>query len=301
MKENEGQLLFYVDLENESLVDKSESKGKQEGEDLEDELQGSKHPILLNQYPICPNHSLFLLFAEEGLPQVLSDELLLLLLQVFKLSSNPSLRIGYNSMGADCISNSLHFHVVYSDLLFQDANGQNVFPIENAEKSLFFRSSLKHKTEDEVNMYNCGVRFGELTGWPVRTLVLSPDISGESEGASLEDAQEALAHTAGVVLNYLIDKNIPHNILIADEGMTLYIIPRKFDLLIENVNFFTSFETLCGFVKCKVETAFKNMKADEFSKRVNGGVSLKESEFETIKKELVEKFLGEYEGEVIKQ
>jgi hypothetical protein len=301
LKENEGQLLFYVDLENESLVDKSESKGKQEGEDLEDELQGSKHPILLNQYPICPNHSLFLLFAEEGLPQVLSDELLLLLLQVFKLSSNPSLRIGYNSMGADCISNSLHFHVVYSDLLFQDANGQNVFPIENAEKSLFFRSSLKHKTEDEVNMYNCGVRFGELTGWPVRTLVLSPDISGESEGASLEDAQEALAHTAGVVLNYLIDKNIPHNILIADEGMTLYIIPRKFDLLIENVNFFTSFETLCGFVKCKVETAFKNMKADEFSKRVNGGVSLKESEFETIKKELVEKFLGEYEGEVIKQ
>jgi hypothetical protein len=43
-------------------------------------VQGTKHPILLNQYPICPNHSLFLLFAEEGLPQVLSDELLLLLL-----------------------------------------------------------------------------------------------------------------------------------------------------------------------------------------------------------------------------
>ena len=204
-------------------------------------------------------------------------------------------------MGADCISNSLHFHLVYSDLLFQDANGQNVFPIENADKNLFFRSSLKHKDEGEVNMYSCGVRFGELIGWPVRALVLSPDISGENEGASLEDAQEALSHTAGVVLNYLIDKNIPHNILIADEGMTLYIIPRKFDLLIENVNFFTSFETLCGFVKCKVDSAFKNMKADEFSKRVNAGVSLKESEFDVIKKELVDKFLSEYEGEVIQQ
>lgn len=203
-------------------------------------------------------------------------------------------------MGADCISNSLHFHVVYSDLLFQDATGQSVFPIENAEKRLFFRSSLKHKSEDEVNMYNCGVRFGEVVGWPVKTLILSPDINGEGE-ASLEDAQEALSHTAGVVLNYLIDKNIPHNILIADEGMTLYIIPRKFDLLIENVNFFTSFETLCGFVKCKLEPAFKNMKADEFSKRVSSGVSLKESEFEAIKKELVEKFLGEYEGEIIQQ
>ena len=156
--------------------------------------------------------------------------------------------------------------------------GQTVFPIENGEKSLFFVSSLKHKASDEINMYNCGVRFGEVKGWPVHTLVLSPDISGESD-ATLEDAQEALAHTAGVVLNYMIDKNIPHNVLISDEGMTLYIIPRKFDLLIENVNFFTSFETLCGFIKCKVELGYKSMKYDEFCKRVNNGVSLKDTEF----------------------
>lgn len=38
--------------------------------------------------------------------------------------------------------------------------------------------------------------------------------------------------------------------------MTLYIIPRKFDLLIENVSFFTSFETLCGFIKFKTEAAY---------------------------------------------
>lgn len=224
-------------------------------------------------------HSLFLLFAEEGLPQVLSDELLLLLLQLFKLSGNPHLRIGYNSMGADCIANNLHFHLVYSDKLFEDVTGQTAFPIENAEKSLFFVSSLKHKSSEEINMYNCGVRFGEVKGWPVHTLILSPDISGERE-TTLEDAQDALAHTAGVVLNYMIDKNIPHNVLIADEGMTLYIIPRKFDLLIENVNFFTSFETLCGFIKCKVELGYKSMKYDEFTKRLSSGVSLKDTEFE---------------------
>jgi len=56
----------------------------------------------------------------------------------------------------------------------------------------------------------------------------------------------------------LIDQNIPHNILVADEGMTLYIIPRKFDMLIENVQFFTSFESLCGFVKCKSSDAYQN-------------------------------------------
>ena len=101
-------------------------------------------------------------------------------------------------------------------------------------------------------MYQCGVRFGEvLGGWPVKTLVLSPETDGEN--TSLEDGQEALAHAAGVVLNHLIDKNIPHTLLIAEEGMTIYIIPRKFDLLIDGVNFSTSFETLSGFIKCKSE------------------------------------------------
>lgn len=81
--------------------------------------------------------------------------------------------------------------------------------------------------------------------------------------------------------------------------MTLYIIPRKFDLLIENVNFFTSFETLCGFVKCKIESSYKGMKYEEFYKRVNNGVSLKDAEFNTIKQELIEKFMSEYDGEII--
>ena len=101
------------------------------------------------------------------------------------------------------------------------------------------------------------------------------------------------------MLNYLIDKNIPHNILIADEGMTMYIIPRKFDLLIDNVSFFTSFETLCGFIKCKTEVSYKNMKSEDFKKRVQQGVSLKENEFDGIKRELIEKFMSEYEGEII--
>ena len=101
------------------------------------------------------------------------------------------------------------------------------------------------------------------------------------------------------MLNHLIDRNIPHNLLIADEGMTIYIIPRKFDLLIDGVNFFTSFESLCGFVKCKNESSYRAMKQDDLCKRLNAGVSLKESEFATLKTELVQKFLTEYDGEEV--
>ena len=105
-----------------------------------------------------------------------------------------------------------------------------------------------------------------------------------------------MAHCAGIVLNYLIDMNIPHNILIADEGMTLYIIPRKFDLLIENVSFFTSFESLCGFIKCKTESAFQGCSYDEIKKQMVQSVSVGDTDFDRMKNELVEKFMKEYEG-----
>jgi hypothetical protein len=111
--------LFYLDLENEAIVDKDKAQHLAAGHDSEDaDEPQSMHPMLFNQYPMCKDHSLMLLFAQEGLPQVLSDELLLLVLQMFKLTDKPQLRIGYNSMGADCIINNLHMHVFTTQNLF---------------------------------------------------------------------------------------------------------------------------------------------------------------------------------------
>lgn len=130
-------------------------------------------------------------------------------------------------------------------------------------------------------MYNCGVRFGEILNFPVKALLISPDIVFED--TSLEDAQEALAHACGVVINHMIDQNIPHNILITDEGMTVYVIPRKFDMLIENVGFFTSFESVCGFVKLKTQQAFDNCDESQVLKQMKEQVSLDDNEFKNLK------------------
>jgi hypothetical protein len=64
VKENQNNILFFIDLENETIVEK---EGDQE-QNLEEELQGGMHPVLINQYPLCKNHSIFLMFAHEGLP-----------------------------------------------------------------------------------------------------------------------------------------------------------------------------------------------------------------------------------------
>ncbi len=146
-------------------------------------------------------------------------------------------------------------------------------------------------------MYNIGVRFGEVQGWPVQALIISPDIGDEE--ASLEDAQEALAHAAGVVINYLINENIPHNVLFADEGMTVYLIPRKFDLLIEGVQFFTSFETLCGMIKFKTEAAYQGASAMAIADQLANQVSFSPTEFKKLKQDIVNKFMTEYSGEVM--
>jgi len=134
-------------------------------------------------------------------------------------------------------------------------------------------------------MYSCPVRFGEVgEDWPMKCLLLSPDIGeDQQQDTALEDAQEALAHTAGIVLNYLIDQNIPHNILITDDGMTLYVIPRKFDLLIERVAFHTSFESLCGFVKFKNKQAYDNVEHDDLFEQLKSDVSLSGPDFERMK------------------
>lgn len=92
LEKNEKLIMFSIDLENETIIDRTGGAGEETklpstGESYGGEqMSESKHPVLLNQYPVCKYHSLFLLFPDAGLPQVLSDELLVLLLQIFKLS-----------------------------------------------------------------------------------------------------------------------------------------------------------------------------------------------------------------------
>jgi len=209
------------------------------------------------------------------------------------MTEKSSLRLGYNSMGADCAINNLHFHLVDTEKIFGSAEA--VFPIEEAEKKLFFTCNLQHIDKSELNMYNCGVRFGELLNWPVQTLLLSPELGSGTE--TLDDAQEALTHAAGVVINHMIETNMPHNILIADEGMTMYIMPRKFDLLLdESVNFYTSFESLSGFAKYKTEAAYEQAQSgNPLAETLAAHVSLDTDEWENFKGQLMEKFSQEYE------
>lgn len=86
-------MLFYVDIENETIkesLDPNNSDFKEE--DLEEEITQGAHPIVLNVFPICRKHVLMALFSEQGLPQLLSDELISLILDMFRISGNKHLK-----------------------------------------------------------------------------------------------------------------------------------------------------------------------------------------------------------------
>ena len=64
---------------------------------------------------------------------------------------------------------------------------KETLPIEQGTKKLFFKTNLKHKNKEEINMYNCSVRFGEISDWPVKTLILSPDLDSVGDGENREE------------------------------------------------------------------------------------------------------------------
>jgi hypothetical protein len=64
LEQNEKQILFFINFEEEEIIEKDQYSLS---ESNNEKIEGC-HPILFNQYPICKNHSLILLFAFEGLP-----------------------------------------------------------------------------------------------------------------------------------------------------------------------------------------------------------------------------------------
>ena len=97
-KVNPKEILFSVNLDEESIITKEKMQKDQEdinfdNNQLNDEIsEFSLHPVLANISPICKYHSLLPLFPEEELPQVIGSDILVLLLQAFKMSNSESLR-----------------------------------------------------------------------------------------------------------------------------------------------------------------------------------------------------------------
>lgn len=79
------------------------------------EVDADQHLMIINNSPIEYGHSLLVPSINSCLPQILSEEALLLSMETAMLSSHRGFRLGFNSLCAYSSVNHLHFHLWYSE------------------------------------------------------------------------------------------------------------------------------------------------------------------------------------------
>ena len=157
--------------------------------------------VFINVSPIEYGHVLLVPRVLDCLPQQATPDTVLSCLAFVKASKNPYFRAGFNSLGAYGTINHLHFQAYYLHA---------PFPIERAVTRAVDQSVSKKRRASEVIV-------SELVDYPVRALVFEA-------GDDLDD----LAAVVGTACQRLAAVNQPHNLIIADEGARVFLIPQCF-------------------------------------------------------------------------
>eukprot|EP00897_Mesotaenium_endlicherianum_P006530 jgi/Mesen1/5905/ME000030S05168 len=160
-------------------------------------INDSPNVIVINVSPIEYGHVLLVPRVLDCIPQRICADTLLLALHMAVEADNPYFRLGYNSLGAFATINHLHFQAYYLTA---------PFPIERAPTV-----RVSHKKRKR------SVKILELRQYPVRCLVYEV-------GTSLEE----LAVVVAGACEQLQNRNIPFNVLIADRGARVFLMPQCF-------------------------------------------------------------------------
>jgi hypothetical protein len=281
-KVDNEEKIIEIDLDNCEIKDRENGKD----EDVENEIDSKTDLVTLSYFPLCISHCNITLCYEQDLPQVLSNELIVQFMNIYPIINNPSLICGYDSLGAGCIINHLHFEFLMLDDFGTEIS---VLPIEERSSNLLFETKLKYKNEKEISMFDgtTTLKVSEikepLICWKIEC-ILNQENSGEI--SAMENLfQNSISHLANLILSKLIDKEIPHNMVITNQGRTFYLIPRKFENKKHTIN--TCWNDLAGLITCKEQKTFDEIKEDEIDKFFKDEVSLESNNFQTLTQDII--------------
>ncbi len=136
-----------------------------------------------------------------------------------------------------------------------------------------------------------GVIIEELVTYPVRGFVLKPF----EETAELPDIYSSLAFVAGTITNHLLEKEIPHNLFFADQGLTIYIIPRQHENSHNNPHLKCAWGEIAGVAICRDEEYYDKLTRKSFEETLAKEVSLSETEWNIVKEDSIAVFKKNYD------
>jgi len=157
----------------------------------------STNVVLINVSPIEYGHLLLVPRIFDCLPQRIEAKSLLLAMQFAIEVDNPYFRVAYNSLGAFATINHLHFQAYYLSA---------PFPIEMAP--------IQHVVSRKRRF---PFTICRLLSYPVRVLVYE-----------LRNSLEKMAQAIAAACQILEAQNVAFNLLIADRGARVFLIPQCF-------------------------------------------------------------------------
>jgi len=92
-------------LENEKILDSF----KISQNSIETKLPEGIQPIVIPEFPICEYNYALYFFPDTSVPQILSNDILIIAVQIFSFTKNPTLKLAWNSMKACNKYNHMHF------------------------------------------------------------------------------------------------------------------------------------------------------------------------------------------------
>ncbi|XP_075473673.1 GDP-L-galactose phosphorylase 2-like [Primulina tabacum] len=228
--------------------------------------ESSPTVVTINVSPIEYGHVLLIPRVLDCMPQKIDPNSLLLALCLAREASDPSFRVGYNSLGAFATINHLHFQAYYLSV---------PFPLERA---------LTRTIINGEGLNEDGVMVSELLDYPVRGFVFEA-------GCKLCALSDAIANCCF----YLQNNNIPFNILISDFGHRVFLLPQCYaqkqargevshELLDTQVN--PAVWEMSGHIVLKRRKDFVEA-SEEYAWKLLSEVSLPDDQFLEVKEHII--------------
>lgn len=178
---------------------------------LEDSAISNASPnlVIINVSPIDYGHVLLVPKVMDCLPQLVDPDTLRLAMTFAREAANPSLRVGYNSLGAYATINHLHYQAYYLNQLFPC----ELVPTEPLP-------GIKRRRD--------GIRINRLTRYPVNAFVVEMDPAVGLSDEEAADLQSEMAQLVGTACLRMQAMNLPHNLLICESGRRIFVFPQCF-------------------------------------------------------------------------
>jgi len=138
----------------------------------------------------------------------------------------------------------------------------------------------------------------ETFNYCVPTIILQPREAITKENA--DQAQESLSHVCAAITDVCVAKDLVYNLLITDKGMTFYLMLRKKESEIDteggHLPYGLGVFDLAGAFYCLNKELYTKMNYKDYFEFCRTKVGLDKTEFNALKKIIVQKLESEYKG-----